>query len=134
MLEGLGVPAPAGAEPYKGRSAVIELAHKMIAIHNLNPLFPGVTFNVTRISSSELFNIVPDFARCFISVRSYTEQGLNKSAEALEKIAAGCNVPDTSSRLLRTRGRKPYEGNADILRMVEIARLEGHALGLTIKY
>jgi glutamate carboxypeptidase len=134
MLEVHGIPAHSGAEPYKGRSAVIELAHKMIAIHNLNTLFPGVTFNVTRISSSELFNIVPDFARCFISVRSYTEQGLNKAAEALEKIAAGCNVPDTSSRLLRTRGRKPYEGNAEILRMVEMARLEGQALGLTIKH
>jgi glutamate carboxypeptidase len=134
MLEVHGIPAHSGAEPYKGRSAVIELAHKMIAIHNLNTLFPGVTFNVTRISSSELFNIVPDFARCFISVRSHTEQGLNRAAEALEKIAAGCNVPDTSSHLLRTRGRKPYEGNAEILRMVEMARLEGQALGLTIKH
>ncbi|MFL5664662.1 MAG: M20/M25/M40 family metallo-hydrolase, partial [Ktedonobacteraceae bacterium] len=56
MLEVHGIPAHSGAEPYKGRSAVIELAHKMIAIHNLNTLFPGVTFNVTRISSSELFN------------------------------------------------------------------------------
>ncbi|MFL5625431.1 MAG: M20 family metallopeptidase [Ktedonobacteraceae bacterium] len=133
-LEVFGIPAHSGAEPHKGRSAVIELAHKMIAIHNLNTLFPGVTFNVTRISSSELFNIVPDFARCFISVRSYTEQGLNTAAEALEKIAAGCSIPDTSARLLRTRGRRPYEENAEILRLVEMAKLEGHALGLTMKH
>ncbi len=132
-LEVSGVPAHSGAEPFKGRSAVIELAHKMIAIHNLNTLFPGVTFNVTKISSSELYNIVPDFARCFISVRSYTEQGLDMAAEALEKIAAACSVPDTSVRLLRTRGRKPYQGNAEILHMVEMARIEGHALGLNIK-
>ncbi len=133
-LEVFGIPAHSGAEPHKGRSAVIELAHKMIAIHNLNTLFPGVTFNVTRISSSELFNIVPDFARCFISVRSYTEQGLNTAAEALEKISAVCSIPGTSARLLRTRGRKPYEGNAEILRMVEMAKLEGHAIGLTMKH
>ncbi len=132
-LEVTGIPAHSGAEPFKGRSAVIELAHKMIAIHNLNTLFPGVTFNVTRISSSELFNIVPDFARCYISVRSFTEQGLDMAAEALEKIAAVCSVPDTSARLLRARGRKPYQGNAEILRMVEMAKIEGAALGLNIR-
>ena len=72
ILEIDGVPAHSGAEPHKGRSAVIELAHKMIAIHNLNTLFPGVTFNVTRLSSSEPLNVVPLSARCHISVRSYT--------------------------------------------------------------
>jgi glutamate carboxypeptidase len=133
-LEVDGIPAHSGAEPFKGRSAVIELAHKMIAIHNLNTLFPGVTFNVTRISSSELFNIVPDFARCFISVRSFTQQGLDMAAEALQKIAAACSVPDTTARLLRARGRRPYQGNARILSMVEMAKIEGQALGLTIKH
>src|SRR5205807_3504302 len=91
ILEVQGVPAHSGAEPHRGRSAVIELAHKMIAIHNLNTLYPGVTFNVTRLSSSEPLNIVPDAARCHISVRAYTEQGLDMAAGALEKIVAGCS-------------------------------------------
>src|SRR5947208_10230981 len=39
-LEVVGVPAHSGAEPNRGRSAVIELAHKMIAIHHLNSVFP----------------------------------------------------------------------------------------------
>src|SRR5438874_8620153 len=101
VLEVEGIPAHSGAEPHKGRSAVIELAHKMIAIHNLNTLYPGVTFNVTRLSSSEPLNIVPDAARCHISVRAYTEEGLNMAAAALEKIVAGCSIPDTRTRLLQ---------------------------------
>lgn len=48
-----------------------ELAHKMIAIHHLNSVFPGVTFNVTHISSSEPFNVVPDAACCHISVQAF---------------------------------------------------------------
>src|SRR5207253_3753931 len=115
MLEVHGIPAHSGAEPYKGRSAVIELAHKMIAIHNLNTLFPGVTFNVTRLSSSEPLNIVPDVAQCHISVRAYTEQGLDMAAAALEKIVAGCSVPDTRARLVRMRGRTPYRATPEIL-------------------
>src|SRR5207302_10904243 len=77
-----GVPAHSGVEPFRGRSAVIEMAHKMIAVHHLNTIFPGVTFNVTRISSSEPLNVVPDAARCHISVRSFDEAGLNLAETA----------------------------------------------------
>lgn len=132
VLEVEGIPAHSGAEPHKGRSAVIELAHKMIAIHNLHTLFPGVTFNVTRLSSSEPLNIVPDAAQCHISVRAYTEQGLDMAAAALEKIAAGCSIPDTHTRLLRTRGRMAYRATPEILQMIELAQVEGSALGLAI--
>jgi glutamate carboxypeptidase len=132
VLEVEGIPAHSGAEPHKGRSAVIELAHKMIAIHNLNTLYPGVTFNVTRLSSSEPLNIVPDVAQCHISVRAYTQQGLDMAAAALEKIVAGCSIPDTRTRLVRTRGRLPYRVSPEILRLVELVQDEGTALGLVI--
>ena len=132
ILEVMGVPAHSGAEPYKGRSAVVEMAHKILAIHNLNTLFPGTTLNVTKLTSSERLNIVPDFARCHISVRSFTVQGLDLAAQALEQIAASKNVPDTRTRLIRTRGRTPYTATPEIQRLVEAARIEGEALGLNI--
>ena len=132
VMEIRGVPAHSGADPNRGRSAVIELAHKMIAVHNLNSVFPGVTFNVTRISSNEQLNIVPDSARCHISVRAYNEHGLSLAAAALEQIAAGRSVPDTHTRLARTRGRNPYEATPQIIHLVEIARAEGEGLGLNI--
>ncbi|MEO8971304.1 MAG: M20 family metallopeptidase [Ktedonobacteraceae bacterium] len=132
ILEVTGVPAHSGAEPYKGRSAVVEMAHKILAIHNLNTLFPGVTLNVTKLTSSERLNIVPDFARCHISVRAFNVQGLEMAAQALEQIAASRNVPDTRTRLIRTRGRTPYTATPEILQLVEAARLEGEALELHI--
>ncbi len=132
VLEVSGVPAHSGAEPHRGRSAVIELAHKMLSIHQLNSMFPGVTFNVTRISSSELLNVVPDAARCHISVRAFDEHGLNLASEALEQIASGQSVPGTHTRLTRTRGRAPYTATPEITRLVEAAQHEGNALGLTI--
>ena len=132
ILEVVGTPAHSGAEPFKGRSAVVELAHKILAIHNLNTLSPGVTLNVTKLSSSERLNIVPDFARCHISVRAFTAQGLEFAAQALEHIASGSSVPDTRTRLIRTRGRTPYTATPEILRLIEAARIEGEALGLHI--
>jgi glutamate carboxypeptidase len=132
VMDVMGVPAHSGAEPFRGRSAVIELAHKMIAVHHLNTLFPGVTFNVTRISSSEPMNVVPDAARCHISVRSYDEAGLNTAEEALQQVASGCSVPGTRTQLVRTRGRVPYAATPQIMCLVEMARQEGEALGLDI--
>lgn len=132
VMDVTGVPAHSGAEPHRGRSAVIELAHKMIAVHQLNSMFPGVTFNVTRISSSEQLNVVPDAARCHISVRAYDEHGLNLARETLEHIVSGSSVPGTQTRLARTRGRAPYTATPEILRLVDLAQQEGQALGLTI--
>jgi glutamate carboxypeptidase len=132
VMDVAGVPAHSGAEPHLGRSAVIELAHKMLAVHQLNSMFPGVTFNVTRISSSEPLNVVPDAARCHISVRAYDEYGLNLARETLEQIAGGCSVPGTHTRLTHTRGRAPYTATPEILQLVEHAQQEGKALGLTI--
>jgi len=129
-LEVQGVPAHSGAEPHQGRSAVIELAHKMIAIHNLNTMFRGVTFNVTRISSSEQLNVVPDVAHCHISVRAFDEDGLDQAAAALEAIRAGCSIPGTRTTLARTRGRMPYKATTGITRLVEMAQAEGKGLGL----
>ena len=132
LLEVTGVPAHSGAEPHRGRSAVIELAHKMIAIHNLNTMFQGITFNVTRISSSEPLNVVPDFARCYISVRAHDEESLNKAQAALEKIASGCSIPDTSARLTRQRGRTPYKATPATTQLVEMAQAEAKGLGLQL--
>jgi glutamate carboxypeptidase len=132
-LEVIGVPAHSGAEPNRGRSAVIELAHKMIAIHHLNSLFPGVTFNVTRISSSEPLNVVPDSARCHISVRAFNQRGLDLAAAALDQITAGCSIPDTHTRLTRIPGRTAYEATPEVMRLVEIAQSEAKGLGIELK-
>ncbi|TMB86216.1 MAG: M20 family metallopeptidase [Chloroflexi bacterium] len=54
------------------------------------------------------------------------------AAAALEKIVAGCSIPDTRTRLVRTRGRLPYRVSPEILRLVELVQDEGTALGLVI--
>ncbi|WP_376796742.1 M20 family metallopeptidase [Thermogemmatispora sp.] len=132
LLEITGRAAHSGAEPHRGRSAVIELAHKIVAIDHLHALLPGVTFNVTRLGSSETLNVVPETARCWISVRAYTQEGLDAAAEALEQIASCPSVPGTQARLTRTRGRLPYQATPQVRALVALARLEAQALGLEL--
>ena len=133
VLEVHGIPAHSGVEPYKGRSAVVELAYKILAIQNLHAIFPGVTFNVTKLSSSEPLNVVPDRASCSISVRSFSARGLDAAAEALKNIAVTSNTPGTRAILKRNTGRPPYESTPAVQRLVQFAEGEGHALGLQLK-
>jgi glutamate carboxypeptidase len=128
-----GVPAHSGVEPYKGRSAVVELAQKILAIQNLHALFPGITFNIARLKSSEALNVVPDMAQCMISVRAFSKRGLEAASNALHAIAANTSIPDTTATLHYHPGRPPYEPNADIAHLVAIAQEEGETLGLTLK-
>ncbi len=75
---------------------------------------------------------MPDAAGCHISVRSYDEAGLNLAEAVLQQIAAGYSIPGTQTRLLRSRGRVPYEATPQIMRLVEMARQEGKGLDLDI--
>jgi glutamate carboxypeptidase len=133
ILDITGVPAHSGVEPHQGRSAVLELAHKIVAIHNLHSIFPNVTFNVTRISSNEQLNVVPDRASCHISVRAFSDKMLNAAASALEQIVLNCSVPGTRASLVRTRGRHPYESTPEVMHLLSLARNEGEALGLHLE-
>jgi glutamate carboxypeptidase len=128
-----GVAAHSGVEPYKGRSAVVELAHKILAIQNLHALFPGMTFNITRLKSSEALNVVPEMAQCMISVRAFSKRGLEAASHALHSIAATTTMPDTTCTLQYHPGRPPYEPNEHITHLVTIAQEEGEPLGLKLK-
>jgi glutamate carboxypeptidase len=133
ILDITGLSAHSGTEPHKGRSAVLELAHKIVAIHNLHTIFPHVTFNVTRISSNEQLNVVPDRARCSIAVRAFSEEMLSAATSALEQIVLNCNVPGTRASLVRNYGRRPYESTTEVKHLFSLACEEGKAVGMHLE-
>ena len=57
-----GRAAHSGVEPEKGRSAILEAAHKTIALHALNGRFPGASVNVGVVQGGTRPNIVADSA------------------------------------------------------------------------
>src|SRR3954452_7247962 len=54
-----GRAAHAGIEPEKGRNAIVEAAHKALALTALNGRWPGVTVNVGVVSGGTRPNVVP---------------------------------------------------------------------------
>lgn len=64
-----GIGAHAGNEPEKGRSAILELAHKTIDIQSRNDYEAGITYNVGVFQGGTVANAVPEDASMVVDIR-----------------------------------------------------------------
>lgn len=104
-LQVRGVAAHAGNAHSEGRSAVRELAEKILAIEALTNYERGRTLNVGTIRGGTKRNIVPDSAEAWIDLR-YDAQDLGEEARReLERVAEARSVEGTETRLWGTLHR-----------------------------
>lgn len=129
-----GISAHAGADLNKGASAIVELAHKIIAVNNLTDFSRGLTFNCGVIKGGTVANAVADFASVVIDMRYLTVADGEYGIESLRKIAAQSVVPGTTTEVANLRERfTPMEVTEGNLKLYEIVREQGRKLGLDIE-
>ncbi len=129
-----GIAAHAGADLDKGASAIVELAHKIIAVNNLTDFSRGLTFNVGVIKGGTVANAVADYASVVIDMRYLSAADGEYGIESLRKIAAQTVVPGTSTEVANLRERfTPMEVTEGNLNLYEIVREQGKKLGLDIE-
>jgi glutamate carboxypeptidase len=104
-----GRAAHAGVEPEKGRNAILEAAHKTLALQELNGRWPGVTVNVGVIEGGTRTNVVPE--RCFlkVDVRSSAEESLAEVEREVKRIGERNYVPDVTSVVNWGAWHRPFE-------------------------
>ncbi len=86
-VEIVGRASHAGVEPERGRSAILEAAHKTQALHALNGRWPGVTVNVGVVTGGTRPNVVAERCVLDIDVRSTEERTFRAAEEAVRAIA-----------------------------------------------
>ena len=129
-----GISAHAGADLDKGASAIVELAHKIIAVNNLTDFSRGLTFNCGVIKGGTVANAVADSASVVIDMRYLTVADGEYGIESLRKIAAQSVVPGTTTEVANLRERfTPMEVTEGNLKLYEIVREQGRKLGLDIE-
>ncbi|MBU2702168.1 glutamate carboxypeptidase [Sporomusaceae bacterium BoRhaA] len=96
-LEVHGVAAHAGNDPENGRNAILEMAHKVIAIQGLNDNEQGTNINVGVIQGGTVPNAVPDYAKIIVDVRYTQPEILDKLAKQIHEIAAKVCVEGTTT-------------------------------------
>ena len=88
FAEAFGKAAHSGVEPEKGRSAILALAHQVIALHNLNDYANGVSVNVGVIEGGRARNIVAEEANIRFEARAYDYEHLNAVTTAIVNLFA----------------------------------------------
>ncbi len=108
-LRARGIPAHAGVEPDKGRSAVHELARQMVVIQGLER--EGGTINITGLSGGERPHIVADEASCHVEIRADRQATLHSMANALCRMIAEPHIEGTHLEFQKLGGRPAMECN-----------------------
>lgn len=128
-----GRSAHAGVEPEKGVNAVVELAHRILALQNLNALAPGVTVNATLIGGGTASNSIPESAWVDFDVRAVDRESARLVHQALfEAAGKPAKVPGAQVRLEGAFHFPPMERTPSVAFLVELAKESAASLGFQL--
>jgi glutamate carboxypeptidase len=119
-----------GAEPEKGVNAVVEAAHQVIRLLELEDPTAGTTIGPNVIAGGNVSNSVPDFAEIRVDVRAWTRgetERLDSALRALRPSLAGANI-----HVLGGWNRPPMETTPPAVELFERARGIAHGLGFDL--
>jgi glutamate carboxypeptidase len=129
ILEVTGRAAHAGVEPERGISAIQELAHQILKLHDLTDMAQGTTVNVGVVQGGTVSNVVAAHAMAKIDVRSWTQPEAARLSQAILGL-----TPVTSGAMLQVTGgwnRPPLERTATA-ELFAKAQMIGRMLGLEL--
>jgi glutamate carboxypeptidase len=86
-------------------SAILELAHKTIAIEKLNEPEKGISANVGTINGGIGPNTIPQHASAKLDFRFLTPNDLDQLTSRIKEICNKTTIPGTSTSLKITSGR-----------------------------
>jgi glutamate carboxypeptidase len=115
-----GRAAHAGVAPQQGRNAIVELAHQILKLGDLQDVPAGTTINVGVVRGGTTANVVPAHASAEIDVRVATHAEETRIESALGAL---CPVnPDNRLTLSGSFNRPPMERTAANASLFEKAR------------
>jgi glutamate carboxypeptidase len=117
MMEVHGVAAHAGNDPENGRNAIIELAHKAIAVQGLTDWDKGISYNVGVIQGGKTSTAVPDYAKIYIDVRYKDPDDLPGVIARVEEVAAKTYIEGTSTKVVMLDGLKPMKTTEGVMKL-----------------
>jgi glutamate carboxypeptidase len=127
-----GKAAHAGVEPEKGVNAVVELAHQIVALHNLNGLAPGVTVNPGVIGGGTVSNVIPAEAWVIVDVRATDPAGAEAITQALARLPAQTTLPEARVEINGHISYPPMARTPAVRLLAALARDSARELGFEV--
>jgi glutamate carboxypeptidase len=133
VIEVVGRAAHAGVEPRKGRSAILEAAHKVLALHALNGRWPGVTVNAGVISGGTRSNVVADRCRMEVDLRAADDASFDAASEEIVRIGESSTVDGVTASVRALEAHRPMRKTEPTARLVRLAQDIARDLGFEVQ-
>jgi glutamate carboxypeptidase len=127
-----GRAAHAGVEPEKGRSAILEAAHLVLALHALNGRWPSVTVNAGVIAGGTRPNVVAEGCTMEVDIRASTVAAFDVAVAEVERLAGSPTLDGVTITLARSAGHPPMEKTDASARLVGLAGAIAGELGFEL--
>lgn len=103
-VEAFGRSSHAGVEPEKGRSAILALAHHIVALDKLNDFRPGTTVNTGYVHGGSHPSVVADYAKMQLDLRAGTEDDMRALYGAMHEQLAKTTIPGVDIKVTLEEG------------------------------
>lgn len=123
-----GKAAHAGIEPDKGASAILEIAHQVQALHQLNDAELGTTVNVGVVSGGTRPNVVPAHAEAHVDVRMTTTAEADRVDQVINSLRP--SIGGTRLTVTADLRRPPMEPTPASAELLAHARAVAAAIGM----
>ena len=125
-----GVPAHAGGSHRKGRSAIKEMAHQILAIEAMTDYTRGVTTTVGMVSGGTAPNVIPQHGHISVDLRV---RDAATGREFEERILGLKSVdPDVKLKVTGGMNRPPFEKTAAIDALLRQAQALARDIGFVL--
>jgi glutamate carboxypeptidase len=128
-----GRAAHAGVEPEKGRSAILEAANQILALHALNGRWPSATVNAGVIEGGTRPNVVAASCRMEVDLRAASASEFEMAAAEMEGIVTHPTLEGVSATLRKAAFHPPMERTAGNARLAELAISIAGELGFELR-
>jgi glutamate carboxypeptidase len=125
-----GVPAHSGGSHRKGRSAIKEMAHQILAVEAMTDYTRGITTTVGMISGGTAANVIPQHSHISVDLRVRDAA----AGREFEERILGLKAVDPDVKLKVTGGmnRPPFEKTAAIDALLRQAQAIARDIGFVL--
>ncbi len=118
QLDIKGVGGHSGAHYFACKNAILEAAHKIVALHQKS-VVGGTTYSCNVISGGKVTNVIADSCSVSVDVRIVTMEEKDKAKEFVYEIANTEFVKGTSCTVKLLNERPPMEKNDKTMELFE---------------
>jgi glutamate carboxypeptidase len=129
-----GVAAHAGVDPDKGRSAIVEMGHWIVALDALNRPSDGTTLNVGVVSGGTVPNVVADRAEASIDLRFKDPAEARRVDDAIGRLVAAPKVSGVTANVTGGITRPPMIPSPETLALCRKIEAIGSDLGVDVRW